>query len=125
MSNYYLLKKEIIAKNIDDGFDEIIIPRNAVIKFNDYSYRFKGNVNNNVRNVFLKFSYQVIDERIRVVNMSFKKQFILKTYEFTINKKFFNDFIVDDLRKKDHLLIDLYCKINEVFLREVKLNKAK
>lgn len=126
MRDYYLLKKEIIAKNMDDGFDEILIPRNAVIKYHDYSYEFKGHVHNDVKNIFYKFSYEFIDERIRVVNMSFKKQFILQKYEFTINSKFFNDFINDNLSKKDHLLIDLHCKINEVFLREVKeRNKLK
>lgn len=115
MKQYYVLKKEIVAKNISDGFDEIILSKGSVVEFKERYVRYKGNVNNGLRNIYSTYRFKTLVEEYKVD----KKVFKLKTYEFTINDKFLYDYLDSEYSNRNNLLIDLNSKIHKIFQDKV------
>lgn len=115
MKEYYVLKKDIIAKNMNNGFDEIILPKNSVVEFTQRYVRYKGNVNNGIRNIYSTYRYKTLVTEYKLD----KKIFKLKTYEFTINDKFLYEYLDSNYDTKNTLLIDLNSKIHKIFQEKV------
>lgn len=115
MKEYYVLKKDIIAKNLNNGFDEIILPKNSVVEFRQRYIRYKGGVNNGIRNIYSTYRYKSLVAEYKLDRKIFK----LKSYEFTINDKFLCDYLDINYDIKNTLLIDLNSKIHKIFQEKV------
>lgn len=121
MSNYYLLKKEIIATNVNDGFDQLILNEGSVIELHNQYVRYKGRVWNDNKFIYYTYRFKSLFKNTWVTGATKVK---LKTYEFTIDSRFLNDFIELKSNKKNYLLIELHNKINNSFENLISEKKA-
>ena len=121
MKQYYILKKEITAKNINNGFDEILLTKRSVVQFKERYVRYKSSTRSvySTRNIYSTYRFKMLVEEYKLD----KKVFKLKTYEFTINDKFLFDFLDTSYNNTNNLLIDLNSKLHKIFQEKVSANK--
>lgn len=120
MKKYYVLKKEIVAERLNDSFEQIILPQNSIVELYDRFVRYKGNVNRGIKNIYSTYRFKTL---VKIQSLNGKTLLKLKTYEFTINDKFINDFFDGNYTPKNNLLIDLNSKLHKIFQEKVSMNK--
>ena len=109
-----ILKADIIGKEVN-GSNEVLLRKGSVInKVNQY-VRYKGSIWSGNKDIYYTYTTNIIEKIPKIINNNLKNVLVKKTYEFTINSKFFSFFIDDTYNEKNRLIEEIQESLEREF----------